>query len=231
MRRCAFRVRATDPGLRPLPLRDVSACAWRRLRDLDPCRACGFSDAFRERGAGGLPVLGAWRAFLLWNLWQHTLLWVGTRTGYDRHRARESGRRDRSGSRGAHLFQRSGKLGRARGRAPTVRGPKRDRTPRVGAGVSGGVRLRSLLLAGLALFGCWDGSGSTPVVLVTIDTLRADHLSAYGYFRNTSPVLDALAEEGVLFENASTVMATTLPAHTSLFTSTYTPRHLSLIHI
>ena len=75
------------------------------------------------------------------------------------------------------------------------------------------------------LSGCARGGEFTPVILITIDTLRADHLSAYGYFRETSPVIDALAEDGVLFENSSTVMATTLPAHTSLFTSTYTPRH------
>ena len=81
-----------------------------------------------------------------------------------------------------------------------------------------------LLVAGL-ISACGAVGEPTPVILITIDTLRSDHLSAYGYFRNTTPVLDALANEGVLFENSSTVMATTLPAHTSLLTSTYTPRH------
>ncbi len=75
------------------------------------------------------------------------------------------------------------------------------------------------------LSGCTGAGDSTPVILITIDTLRADHLSAYGYFRDTSPAIDALAADGVLFQNSNTVMATTLPAHTSLFTSSYTPRH------
>ena len=78
----------------------------------------------------------------------------------------------------------------------------------------------------LVLLSGGTGAGdSTPVILITIDTLRADHLSAYGYFRDTSPAIDALAEDGVLFQNSNTVMATTRPAHTSLFTSSYTPRH------
>jgi arylsulfatase len=59
------------------------------------------------------------------------------------------------------------------------------------------------------------------IVVVTIDTLRADHLHSYGYYRETSPHLDALAGEGVLFKNALTTMATTLPAHLSLWTSRY----------
>jgi arylsulfatase len=58
-------------------------------------------------------------------------------------------------------------------------------------------------------------------VVITIDTLRADHLGCYGYFRPTSPVLDALATESVWFANAVTTMATTLPAHVSLWTSRY----------
>jgi arylsulfatase A-like enzyme len=60
-----------------------------------------------------------------------------------------------------------------------------------------------------------------PIVVITIDTLRADHLGCYGYFRPTSPVLDALAAESVWFANAVTTMATTLPAHVSLWTSRY----------
>lgn len=59
------------------------------------------------------------------------------------------------------------------------------------------------------------------VVFVTIDTLRADRLGTYGYFRNTSPALDALASESLVFENCYAPMATTFPSHLSLFTSTY----------
>jgi len=56
------------------------------------------------------------------------------------------------------------------------------------------------------------------VLLVSIDTLRADHLSAYGYERETSPRIDALAAEGVLFEQHVSSSSWTLPAHTALFT-------------
>jgi arylsulfatase A-like enzyme len=58
------------------------------------------------------------------------------------------------------------------------------------------------------------------VILVSIDTLRADRLNAYGYTpRVTSPQLDALAREGILFENAITASPWTMPAHMSLLTS------------
>ena len=62
---------------------------------------------------------------------------------------------------------------------------------------------------------------SPNVVFVTIDTLRADRLGAYGYFRDTTPVLDALASESLLFERCLAPMATTFPTHVSLITSTY----------
>src|SRR3990172_3815438 len=56
------------------------------------------------------------------------------------------------------------------------------------------------------------------LVLVSVDTLRADHLSSYGATFLRTPHMDRLASEGVLFENVSTVAPTTLPAHASLFT-------------
>ncbi|MFP6664944.1 MAG: sulfatase [Deltaproteobacteria bacterium] len=56
------------------------------------------------------------------------------------------------------------------------------------------------------------------VILVSIDTLRPDHLGAYGYDKPTSPHLDEIAREGVLFRNAVAPSPTTLPSHTSLFT-------------
>lgn len=84
-----------------------------------------------------------------------------------------------------------------------------------------GPRLLALAaLAGLAACGSPTPPHS-PVIVVTIDTLRADRLSCYGYGRETSPNLDKLAAESVLFENASTTVATTLPAHVSLWTSRY----------
>jgi len=63
------------------------------------------------------------------------------------------------------------------------------------------------------------------VVLVTIDTLRADHLRCYGYFRETSPNLDALAQESLLFERCLAPMATTLPTHTSMLTGVWPEEH------
>jgi len=56
------------------------------------------------------------------------------------------------------------------------------------------------------------------IILIVIDTLRADHLHCYGYPRETSPNIDNLAREGVLFENHITPAAHTTPAFTSIFT-------------
>jgi len=56
------------------------------------------------------------------------------------------------------------------------------------------------------------------LVLVSVDTLRADHLSSYGAGVLRTPNMDRLASEGVLYENVSTVAPTTLPSHASLFT-------------
>jgi arylsulfatase A-like enzyme len=56
------------------------------------------------------------------------------------------------------------------------------------------------------------------IVLVSIDTLRADHLGSYGYHRETSPRLDGFAEDAALFESASSVSSWTLPTHLSMLT-------------
>jgi arylsulfatase len=56
------------------------------------------------------------------------------------------------------------------------------------------------------------------MMYVVIDTLRADHLGCYGYHRHTSPRLDAVAEEGVLFESAYPTDVPTQPYYTSVFT-------------
>jgi arylsulfatase A-like enzyme len=63
------------------------------------------------------------------------------------------------------------------------------------------------------------------VLLLVVDTVRADHLSCYGYHRPTSPNLDALAREGVLFENAIAPSSWTQPSHASLLTGQYTHEH------
>ncbi len=63
------------------------------------------------------------------------------------------------------------------------------------------------------------------LILISIDTLRADHLGCYGYHRNTSPNIDQLAKEGILFENAFSQSYFTLPSHMSIFTSQYPSVH------
>jgi len=57
-----------------------------------------------------------------------------------------------------------------------------------------------------------------PVVLISVDTLRADHLPAYGYGRVETPHLDALRRDSILYENAYTPAPLTLPAHAALLT-------------
>jgi arylsulfatase A-like enzyme len=63
------------------------------------------------------------------------------------------------------------------------------------------------------------------IIFVTIDTLRADHLSNYGYPRETAPFLSSLIERGVLFENAFTASSHTAPSHASIFTSLFPHQH------
>ena len=58
------------------------------------------------------------------------------------------------------------------------------------------------------------------VVLITLDTVRADHLHCYGNQNINTPVIDALAKNGVLFENAVTQTPLTEPSHASIFTGT-----------
>ena len=63
------------------------------------------------------------------------------------------------------------------------------------------------------------------VILITVDTLRADHLASYGYHLRTSPTLDRLAEEGARFDRAYTAVPMTGPAHFSMFTGRYPQEH------
>lgn len=63
------------------------------------------------------------------------------------------------------------------------------------------------------------------VVVICVDTLRADHLTAYGYSRGTTPRLDALARQGALFENTLSTAPWTVPAVGSLLTSLYPSQH------
>jgi len=63
------------------------------------------------------------------------------------------------------------------------------------------------------------------LLIVTWDTVRADHVSSYGYFRETTPSFDALAAQGVLFENYIVPQSTTLPTHVSMFTGVHPDEH------
>jgi arylsulfatase A-like enzyme/Flp pilus assembly protein TadD len=63
------------------------------------------------------------------------------------------------------------------------------------------------------------------VILISIDTCRADYLSCYGYNRQTTPNIDQLAGEGILFLNAYSPVPMTLPAHGSMLTGTIPPFH------
>jgi arylsulfatase A-like enzyme len=63
------------------------------------------------------------------------------------------------------------------------------------------------------------------VLLISIDTLHAGHLSCYGYQNIQTPNIDNLAQEGVLFENAAISVPLTLPAHASVFTGLNPLRH------
>ena len=99
----------------------------------------------------------------------------------------------------------------------------------------------ALLLASVALAAGWWAwrarpDGAAPLtgrpagphlnlVIITLDTTRADHLGAYGSKDVETPALDRLARDGVLFEQAMTTAPLTLPAHASILTGRFPPEH------
>ena len=88
------------------------------------------------------------------------------------------------------------------------------------------ILLATIIVAGI---GVWLVMARQPqikrVILISIDTCRADHLSCYGFDRATTPQIDAIAGEGILFANAHTPVPLTLPAHCSMLTGTYPIYH------
>lgn len=80
-----------------------------------------------------------------------------------------------------------------------------------------------LLLGVLGLAGC--GEQRPNVLVLSIDSLRADHLGCYGYQRPTSPAIDALARDAAVFERAYAHAPFTAPSHASLFTSLNVQSH------
>ena len=84
-----------------------------------------------------------------------------------------------------------------------------------------------VVVAGFAIPGCRRGDvfRGAPVVLVSIDTLRADHLPAYGYRSVATPAIDAFARQAVLFENATSHVPLTLPSHAAILTGLLPPQN------
>jgi arylsulfatase A-like enzyme len=70
-----------------------------------------------------------------------------------------------------------------------------------------------------------SGNGKPNVVLIVMDTVRADHLSVYGYERETSPNLKALARDSAVYTHAQSAADITLTSHASLFTGMYPSWH------
>ncbi len=105
-------------------------------------------------------------------------------------------------------------------RAPTGTGPSANgpRMPRWRASILA-------LVAGLTLPGCQRTQPARHLLLVTIDTLRADCSSVYGHARQTTPTLERLAREGQVFEHAYSPLPLTGPAHATLMTGLYPRRH------
>lgn len=88
-----------------------------------------------------------------------------------------------------------------------------------------------VILLAVALAECGRGSGGPQApqplqgaIVILLDTVRADHLSCYGYGQQTSPALDGLAERGVLFEQTIAAAPWTLPSVVSLLAGRYTDR-------
>ena len=70
-----------------------------------------------------------------------------------------------------------------------------------------------------------SSEGKPNILWIVMDTVRADHLSCYGYDRNTTPNIDKIASEGILYENAIANGPWTLPSHASMFTGMIPSKH------
>lgn len=89
----------------------------------------------------------------------------------------------------------------------------------------GGEPLLLALVLAMAATGCADAPPPPRVILLTVDTLRADHLGAWGYPGGTSPFLDRLASEGLRFDQATASFPRTGPSFASIFTASHAREH------
>src|SRR5437667_6348897 len=107
--------------------------------------------------------------------------------------------------------------------------PAAGAAPRERSGSRG--RLAAILFAlfAAAFAGWWmlsrRGADRLNLLLITIDTLRADHVGAYGATTGATPVLDALASRGVRFDQVQTAAPLTAPSHATILTGQYPPSH------
>lgn len=83
------------------------------------------------------------------------------------------------------------------------------------------------LMLALPLFfaGCAKKIDKPHILLITIDTLRRDHLGFYGYYKDTSPFIDRLAKQGLVYKNTITPLPLTDPSHTSILTGRHPMVH------
>ncbi len=95
----------------------------------------------------------------------------------------------------------------------------------LGVVVTSGQPLSTTPLVETAVTAVPPPAGTPDVILVSMDTTRADHLSTYGYTRETSPNLSAFAADALLFTQARSPAGWTLPGHASMLTGLYPSRH------
>jgi choline-sulfatase len=82
-----------------------------------------------------------------------------------------------------------------------------------------------VLIAGCSREAAQPAAAETPVFIISIDTLRSDHLSTYGYKGATQPSIDAFRKDAILYESAFSQCPQTLVAHASMFTGLIPPGH------
>jgi arylsulfatase A-like enzyme len=95
--------------------------------------------------------------------------------------------------------------------------------------LAGGVALSSRGLPALPEASTPPGNGRPNIVLVVLDTVRADHLSLYGYSRPTTPFLESLSRQATVYVKAVATSNFTLPSHASIFTGLYPRSHGAII--